>query len=55
MDHATPVRVVQRLGNIRRDPHRVINRKLVFAVQLISEAFSLHMRHHVEDEPVSLT
>ena len=52
MDDAVFVGVLERAGDLRREGHRLVHRKLLFPVDSISECFALHERHHVEEEAV---
>jgi len=54
VDDTLPVRIVQSLGHVGRNAHRLVHRKLVLAVELLPQALALHVRHHVEEEAVGL-
>ena len=55
VDHSLPVRVVQRLGQIRRYLHCLVHVELLLPIESVAERFPLHIRHHVEEEAVRLT
>jgi hypothetical protein len=48
------VSIVQRVGDPRRDAHRLVDGKLSPPVQPLAEALSLDVRHHVEEESIGL-
>ncbi len=54
MDHPVPVGVVERVGHLPGDPHRVLDRELLLADQPGAEALALDERHDVEHEPAGL-
>ena len=54
VDHAVPVRVVERVGDLARDPHRVVDRELLLAVEPVAERLALDERHDVVEEAVGL-
>ena len=54
MDDAVPVRVVERRADLLCEPHRVVDGKLVLALEAIAERLALDERHHVEQESVGL-
>ena len=47
--------MVQRLGDVRRNPDRLIDRKLFLPLDPLPERLSLHEGHDVEQERVGLT
>ncbi len=55
VDDSLPMRVVERLSNVRGDPHRIVYRKLVLTVDAVAEGLALDVRHDVEHETVRLT
>ena len=54
VDDFVPMSVVERLGQVRRDLHRFIHRKLLLAVDALPERFPFDVGHHVEEEAVRL-
>ncbi len=52
MHDATRVRVVQRVGDVARDAHRVIHAELRFAIEFGAQRFAVDERHHVIQESV---
>jgi hypothetical protein len=52
--HTEPMRVLERLRDLRRDADRILHRQLVLPVQSVPQAFPLHVRHHVEEEAAGL-
>ena len=52
MHHAVFVSVVGRVGHLLRDGDRVLHTELLLTVELVPQRLSLHVGHHVEDEPV---
>jgi hypothetical protein len=52
MDHAMPVRIVQRVGHVARDPDRLVHAKLRLSVQLVPERLPFNKGHDVVEEPV---
>ncbi len=52
VDHALPVRVVQRARDLPGQPHRLVNRELLLAVQPVAQGLSPHVRHDVEQQAV---
>ncbi len=47
-----PVRVVERVGHLPGDPHRLVHAELRFPVQPAAQRFALDVRHDVEEEAV---
>ncbi len=47
--------VIERTGDLGCDAHRVGNRQLSFALQSCAQRFAGHERHHVVQQPVSLS
>ena len=52
MHDAVAVGVAQCLRHLTRDRQRLVNRKLGFALEPLSQRLSLHIRHHVVESPV---
>jgi hypothetical protein len=47
VDNAVSVRVVERVGNLARDPYRFVDAELRLAVQLLADRLALDVGHHV--------
>ena len=54
VDHAVPVRVIERVGAGDGDAEGVVHRELLLPLEPGAERFPLHERHHVEEMPVGL-
>jgi hypothetical protein len=54
VDHPMPMRVVERVGHLTGDPHRVVHRKLLLPDEPRAEALALDERHDVEHHPCGL-
>ncbi len=54
MDHAVRVRVVEGRGGVPSDADRLLDWKQLLAVEPLAQGFALHVRHHVEEEPIRL-
>ena len=54
MDHAMPVRVVERARDGRGDVHRVVHRELLLALEARAQALALDVRHDVEQQTIGL-
>ena len=54
MDHALPVRIVERARNLRSNADRIAHRQLLLARKPITQRFARHKRHHVKDGAVHL-
>ena len=53
MHHAVPVGFGERVGDVAEDAHPVADgQKLALLHQLLAEREPVHVRHHVEEEPV---
>ena len=52
VDHAVPVRIVERVGDFARDPHRFVDAELRLAIQLLAERLALDVGHDVVEEAV---
>ena len=52
MHDAVAVGVAQCLRHLTRDRQGLVNRKLGFALEPLSQRLSLHIRHHVVESPV---
>ncbi len=52
VDHAVPVRVVERVGHLARDAHGLVHAELRFAVQLVANRLAFDEGHDVEQERV---
>ena len=50
MHHTLALRVGERLRDLGGDPHRILERELVLALQPGAERFALHVGHHVVEE-----
>ena len=50
-----PVRVVECVGHLARDPHRVVHRELLLAAEPVAERLALDEGHDVIEEGVGLT
>ena len=48
VDHALAMRVIERARDLAREPHRVVDRQLLLAVQPIAQRVALHEGHHME-------
>jgi hypothetical protein len=48
------MREIQGVGDGRRDPDGFVHRKLLLAVEALTQRDPLHVRHHVEEEAVGL-
>ena len=46
------VRVLQRVGDVDRDSHRLVHAELGFAIELVAERLALDERHDVVQESV---
>ena len=55
MNDALLVCGLEGIGHVRRDPDSLVYGKLLLPLQTISECFTLHVGHHVEEEPTRLT
>src|SRR5215210_2096684 len=49
------VRGGERFGHFSRDPDRVANWKLALALQTSAERLSLHVRHHIVQQPIRVS
>ena len=54
VDHPVAVRVVQRVGHLGGDPHRLVDAELRLAVQLVADRLALDVGHDVVEEAVGL-
>jgi hypothetical protein len=54
MDDSLPMSVVERLSDVRGDPHRIVHGKLMLTVDAVAEGLALDVRHDVEQEAVGL-
>ena len=54
VDDPPSVRIVQRVGHLAGDPHRVLDRELLLPVQPIAQALALDVGHDAEQEAVGL-
>ena len=52
MDHAVAVCVIEGAGNRHGDAHRLVHRKLFFAIDAMPQRFALDERHDVEQQPI---
>ena len=52
VDDAVAVGVVERVGDVRRDAHRLVHAELGLAVELRAERLAVDERHDVVEEPV---
>ena len=52
MDDPVPVRVVERVGHLHRDAHRLVHAHLRFSIQLAAQRLALDVGHDVEQEAV---
>ena len=52
VNDAVPVRVVERARDLARDPHRLVDRQLLLAVEPVAERLALDVRHDVVQEAV---
>ncbi len=52
VDHAMPVRVVERARHLARETHRVVDRELMLAGEPGAKRLPFDVRHHVEEQPV---
>ncbi len=48
------MRVVQRVGHLGRDPHRLLDPQLLLAVQLVAQRLALDVGHDVVEEAIGL-
>ena len=48
------VGVLERTRDFRDKSHRLIHRKLLLAVDAVTEGLTLHVGHHVEEEAIRL-
>jgi len=55
MDHAMPVRVIERFGGVVGDADGVVHRGLLLAIEPVAERFTLDQGHHVEDHASDFT
>ena len=55
VNHTVAVRAGECFCYVLRDLDRFVHGELMLAVQAIAERFSLHVRHHIEQEGVGLT
>ncbi len=46
------MRVVERVGDLRGDPHRLLHAELLLAVERRAERLALDEGHHIVEEPV---
>ena len=53
-DHALPMRVVERARDLLRQPHGLVDRQLLLALQAVAQRLPFHVRHDVEEEVVGL-
>ena len=49
------VRVLERIGDLARDPERVLDRELLLTVQSVAQRLPVHEGHHIEQEPARLS
>ena len=49
---AVPVRVVERVGDLARDAHRVVDRELLLALEPLAQRLALDEGHDVVEQPV---
>jgi hypothetical protein len=54
VDDPAAVRIVERLGRLEGDPHRVGHRQLTLALEPGAQRLALHVGHHVPEESVGL-
>ena len=54
VDHAVLVGVLQRVGHLAGDAHRVLDGQLLLARQPVAQRLALDVGHDVEDQPVGL-
>ncbi len=52
MDDAVPMRVVERVGHLARDAHRLVDAELRLAVELLAKRLALDVGHDVERQSV---
>ena len=52
VDHAVAVRVVQRVGDVGRDAHRLVDAQLLLAIELGAQRLALDVGHHVVQEAI---
>jgi len=53
VNHAMPMRVVERVSHLACDAHRFVDAKLRLAIQLVANRLALDEGHDVEQEAVS--
>ena len=51
MNHAVPMRIIQRARDCRCDAYRLVDRQLRFALQPSAQTFPFHEGHDVEQQP----
>ena len=47
VDHPVAVGVVERAGDLGRDPDGIVDRELLLAAQPVAQRFAFHERHHI--------
>ncbi len=52
MDHAVPVRRVERVGHLAGEPQRVVERELALAIEAGAQRLALDVGHHVVEQAV---
>jgi hypothetical protein len=52
MDHTVAVRVIERVGDLGRDAHRLLDAELRLAIELGAQRLALDVGHHVIEEAV---
>src|SRR6185437_2325029 len=55
MDNTMTMCVIERACHLARDPHRIGDRDLTFAVESVAKRFPIHVRHYVEEISIRVT
>ena len=55
VNHSAAMRVVERVGDLGRDAHRLLDAELPLAIELLADRLSLDVGHHVVQESPRLT